>query len=145
MALVRESISIESPAERVWHAVHEDVRNFTKWTTNVERVQMVTKPPAGEGAVYRYTLETPVGRQVLELEHTVWDKPKRCAGEYVRGPVTGTWSYTYTQRGGRTKVAYESDFRLTGVLRLMTSAFVPHYAAGVRANLGNLKRYLEGA
>jgi uncharacterized membrane protein len=144
MAEVRESISIDAPAERVWHAVHEDVRNFTKWTTNVKRVQKVSPGPAGEGTVYRYTLDTPAGEHVLEIEHTEWRKPKRCAGEYVGGPVTGTWSYSYSERDGVTKLTYVSEFRLTGMLRLMTAAFVPHYRAGVRENLRNLKRFLEG-
>lgn len=143
MALVRESISIDAPAERVWHAVHEDVRNFTRWTTNVSRVQKVTKGPPGEGAVYRYVLQTPVGEHVLEIEHTEWNRPRHCAGEYVRGPVTGTWSYAYSERQGQTRITYTSDFRLTGMLRLMTSAFVPHYRQGVRTNLRNLKDFVE--
>jgi uncharacterized membrane protein len=145
MAHVREAISIAAPADRVWHAVHEDVRNFTRWTTNVKRVQKITRPQAGAGTVYRYVLDTPAGEHVLEIEHTEWDRPRRCAGEYVRGPVDGTWSYTYTERAGRTRVVYESEYRLTGLLRLMTSAFAPHYAAGVRQNLKNLKAYLEDA
>lgn len=144
MAQVRESITIAAPADRVWHAVHEDLRNFTRWTTNVKRVEMVTKPPPGEGAVYRYRLDTPVGEHVLEIEHTEWRRPRRCSGEYVRGPVSGTWTYSYSERSGRTRVVYESDYHLTGVLRLMTGAFAPHYAAGVRDNLKNLKVYLEG-
>lgn len=143
MALVRESISIAAPAERVWHAVHEDFRNFTRWTTNVKRVQKVSSGPPGEGAVYRYVLDTPAGEHVLEIEHLEWRKPKRCAGEYVRGPVTGTWSYSYAERAGQTRVTYVSDFRLTGVLRLMTGAFLPHYRNGVRDNLRNLKEYVE--
>ena len=143
MAEVRESVSIDAPAERVWHAVHEDVRNFTKWTTNVKRVQKVTSGPPGEGAVYRYTLDTPAGEHVLEIEHSLWRKPFKCAGEYVRGPVTGSWSYTYSERDGTTRVTYVSDFRLTGVLRLMTGAFLPHYRNGVRDNLRNLKAYIE--
>jgi uncharacterized membrane protein len=144
MAEVRESISINAPAEEVWHAVHEDVRNFTKWTTNVKRVQKVSPGPAGEGTVYRYTLDTPAGEHGLAIEHTEWRKPKRCAGEYVEGPVTGTWSYSYSERAGVTKLTYVSDFRLTGMLRLMTAAFVPHYRNGVRENLRNLKRFVEG-
>lgn len=141
---MREAITIAVPAEHVWHAVHEDIKNFTRWTTNVKRVQMVTRAPAGEGSIYRYVLETPVGEHVLEIEHTEWLKPRRCSGEYVRGPVAGTWSYAYSERAGRTRLTYESDYHLTGVLRLMTSAFAPHYAGGVRENLKNLKRYLEG-
>ncbi len=143
MAQVRESITIGASAERVWHAVHEDFRNFTRWTTNVARVQMVTRPPLGEGSIYRYVLETPVGEYKLEIEHTEWRKPRRCAGEYVGGPVSGTWSYSYSERSGRTRLIYESDYHLTGVLRLMTGAFAPHYAAGVRQNLKNLKQFVE--
>jgi uncharacterized membrane protein len=144
MAEVRESIAVEAPAERVWDTVHQDLRNFTKWTTNVKRVQKVTPGAPGVGMVYRYTLVVPGGEQVLEIEHTEWEKPRRCSGEYVRGPVSGTWSYSYSERAGRTRVTYVSDFRLTGVLRLMTAAFLPHYRNGVRDNLRNLKQYLEG-
>jgi uncharacterized membrane protein len=143
MALVRETVSIAAPADRVWHVVHEDVRNFTKWTTNVKRVQKVSPGPPGEGAIYRYVLDTPAGEHVLEIEHLEWRRPRRCAGEYIRGPVTGTWSYSYSERDGQTRLTYVSDFRLTGVLRLMTAAFLPHYRNGVRDNLRNLKRYVE--
>jgi uncharacterized membrane protein len=143
MALVRETVSIAAPADRVWHVVHEDVRNFAKWTTNVKRVQKVSPGPPGEGAVYRYVLDTPAGEHVLEIEHLEWRRPRRSAGEYIRGPVTGTWSYSYSERDGQTRVTYVSDFRLTGVLRLMTAAFLPHYRNGVRDNLRNLKRYVE--
>lgn len=145
MATLRESVTIAASPDDVWHAVHEDFRNFVRWSTNVRRVEKVTKGPAGEGTVYRYRLDTPAGEQVLEIEHTEWLKPERCAGEYTRGPISGTWSYTYAERSGRTRLTYESDFRLTGVLRLMTGAFAPHYADGVRENLKNLKRYLEEA
>ena len=143
MAEVRESISITAPAELVWHVVHEDVRNFTKWTTNVKRVQKVSPGPPGEGSVYRYVLDTPAGEHALEIEHREWRKPKRCAGEYVGGPVTGSWSYSYSERDGKTRVTYVSDFRLTGMLRLMTAAFAPHYRGGVKQNLKNLKEYVE--
>ena len=144
MAVVRASITIDAPAERVWKTVHEDVRNFTKWTTNVRKVEKVTRGPAGEGTVYRYALETPAGDHDLEIEHTEWEPPRRCAGIYSRGPVTGRWSYTYSESGGKTKLTYVSDFRLTGLLRFATGAFVPHYEAGVRENLRNLKEFLEG-
>lgn len=144
MAEVREAISIAAPAERVWQVVHEDIRNFPRWTTNVERVQMVTKGAPGLGAIYRYRLDTPIGRQVVEIEHTEWLKPRRCSGEYVRGPISGSWTYSYSERAGRTRLTYDTAFHLSGVLRLMTGAFLPHYAAGVRENLQNLKAYIEG-
>lgn len=143
MARVREAITIAAPAEAVWQAVHEDMRNFTRWTTNVKRVQAVGRPATGAGSVYRYVLDTPAGEHGLEIEHDEWQKPRRCAGRYVRGPVEGTWSYTYTERAGSTRIVYESDYRLTGLLRFMTSAFAPHYEAGLRQNLKNLKAYLE--
>ena len=145
MAQLRESVSIAVPAERVWHTVHEDTANFTRWSTNVKRAELVTEPPFGEGTVYRYRLDTPIGEQVLEIENTEWLRPRRCAGEYVRGPVSGTWSYSYAERAGKTRLTYETNYNLTGVLRLLTGRFAPHYAEGVRQNLQNLKAYLERA
>jgi ligand-binding SRPBCC domain-containing protein len=145
VAKVRETVEIRAPAERVWTIVHEDVKNFTKWTTNVSRVEQLTPGPPGKGTRLRYHLEIPggIGSQVLEIEQDVYQKPKRCAGDFVRGPVSGTWSYSYREKEGVTRLTYENDYNLTGLLRFATGAFNPHYVEGIRQNLENLRRYVE--
>ncbi len=144
MAEVRERVGIRAPAADVWRVVHEDVRNFHKWTTNVRKIEALTPPPHGKGSVFRYHLSLPGGREeVLDVEQTVYEKPKRCAGIYARGPIRGNWSYTYRESAGLTHVTYQTEFDLTGMLRFLTGVFAPHYEAGVRQNLQNLKKHVE--
>lgn len=145
MAIIRESIDIDAPAERVWAVVAEDVKNAPKWTTNLEKVETLDNAPPGRGTRYRYHLDLPAGARIqLEVEQDVWNKPKRCAGRFVKGPLKGTWSYAYTQRkDGTTKLTYEMDYELTGLLRFAGGLLGPQYAAGIRDNLQRLKRYIE--
>ena len=140
---MRERIDIMAPPERVWAVVHEDPKNFTKWTTNVSKIEATTDPPTGKGSRFRYHLDIPGGRQVLEIEHVTWNRAKRCAGTYVGGPVKGTWSYAYREIEGGTRLTYQTDFELTGLLRFATGMFVGPFEDGIRQNLQNLKRYVE--
>lgn len=125
--------------------VAEDVRNAPKWTTNLEKVEKLDDGPPGRGTRYRYHLSLPGGHRVqLEVEQDTWGKPKRCAGRFIKGPLKGTWAYTYAhKKDGTTKLTYEMDYELTGWLRLAGGLLGPQYAAGIRENLQRLKKYIE--
>ncbi len=70
--------------------------------------------------------------------------PKKCSGRFIKGPLRGTWSYTYTQRkDGTTRLVYEMDYELGGLLRFAVGILAPQYAAGIRKNMQSLKRYVE--
>ncbi len=145
MAKLRESVDIEAPPSRVWAVVAEDVEHAPKWTTNMDRVEKLDDGPPGKGTRYRYHLSLPGGhKEKIEVEQTVWTRPKRCAGDFVKGPVKGKWSYTYAERkGGSTRLTYEMDFELGGMLRFATGLFNKQYAEGIRDNLERLKKYIE--
>lgn len=145
MAKIRESIEIEAPPSRVWAVVAEDVVHAPKWTTNLERVEKLDDGPPGRGTRYRYHLVLPGGhKEKIEVEQKTWNKPKHCAGPFIKGPVKGTWSYTYAERkDGTTRLTYEMDFELGGMLRLATGLFTKQYAAGIAHNLERLKKYVE--
>lgn len=145
MAKVRESVTINAPASRVWAVVAEDVKNVPRWASNLDRVEQLDDGPPGKGTRYRYHLALAGGhKEKLEVEQDVFNKPKRCSGRFVKGPLKGTWSYTYTQRkDGTTRLLYEMDYELTGLLRFATGVLGPQYAAGIRNNMQRLKRYVE--
>lgn len=145
MAVIRESIDIDAAPERVWAVVAEDVKNAPKWTTNLAKIDKLGEGPPGRGTRYRYHLVLPGGHNVqLEVEQDAWNKPRKCAGRFVRGPLQGTWSYTYTQKkDGTTKLTYEMDYELSGLLRFAGGLLGPQYAAGIRDNLQRLKKYIE--
>ncbi len=144
MTKIRESVDIDAPAERVWAVVQEDATNAPRWSTNVARIEKLDKDPPGKGTRYRYHLELPGGlKETLEVEQTVYTKPKRCAGRFTRGPLKGTWSYTYSEKAGATHVVYEMDYELGGLLRFAGGLLAGQYAEGIRSNLTRLKKYVE--
>ena len=118
---MRETVDIKAPAARVWAVVQEDAVHAPKWSSNVAKIEKLDGGPPGKGTRYRYHLDLPGGlKETLEVEQTVYLKPKRCAGKFIRGPLKGTWSYTYTEsKAGGTHVMYEMDYELGGLLRVL--------------------------
>lgn len=145
MARIRESVDIDAPPERVWAVVAEDVKNAPKWTTYLDKVEKLDDGPPDRGTRYRYHLRLPGGHKVqLEVEQDVYDRPKKCAGRFIKGPLKGTWSYTYTKKKDETtRLVYEMDYELTGLLRFAGGLLGPQYAAGIEKNMESLQRYVE--
>jgi uncharacterized membrane protein len=145
MTKLRETVDIATPASRVWAVVQEDAKNAPKWSRQLTKVEQLDRKPPGVGTRYRYHLELGAGiKETLEVEQTVYAKPKKCAGKFIGGPLKGTWSYTYTERkDGTTHLVYEMDYELSGFLRLMGGLLASQYAAGVRDNMAHLREYVE--
>jgi len=117
---LRETVDIKAPSSRVWAVVQEDAVHAPRWSSNVARIEK------------------------LEVEQTTYSKPKRCAGKFIRGPLKGTWSYTYSEnKAGTTHVVYEMDYELGGLLRFAGGLLAGQYAAGIRKNMEALKKYVE--
>jgi len=144
VAELREVVDIDAPPERVWAVVAEDVKNAPKWSSNLDQVEKLDDGPPARGTRYRYHLNLGGHKEQLEVEQDTYNKPKKCAGRFIRGPLKGNWSYTYTQRkDGSTRLIYEMDYELGGLLRFATGVLGPQYAAGIRKNMEMLKRYIE--
>jgi uncharacterized membrane protein len=142
---MRETVVIDAPAARVWAVVQEDVEHAPRWSSNLAKAEKLDDGPPGKGTRYRYHLELPGGlKETLEVEQTAYVKPKRCAGKFIRGPLKGTWSYAYTeQKDGSTRVVYEMDYELGGLLRFAGGLLNRQYAEGIRKNMAALKKYVE--
>ena len=144
MARLHEVVDIDAPPERVWAVVAEDVKNATKWSSHLEKVEKLDGGSPGKGTRYRYHLDLSGLKEKLEVEQDVWNKPKKCSGRFIKGALKGTWSYTYTARkDGSTRLVYEMDYQLAGLLRFATGVLGPQYAAGIRKNMESLKEYIE--
>ena len=144
MSTIREQVDIEASPERVWAVVAEDVKNAPRWTTYLDKAEKLDQGAPGKGTRYRYHLDLPGTRVTIEVEQDVYQKPKKCAGRFVKGPLKGTWIYTYTARkDGSTRLTYEMDYELTGLLRFAGGLLGPQYAAGIHKNMESLKAYIE--
>ena len=143
MPSVREEVTIKATVERVWKVVHEDLKNAPKWSSHLKSAHPVGRKSTGEGSRIRYELELPAWRGHLEVEQTDWEPGRRVAGEFVDGPLKGTWSYHYRELKAGTKLVYEMEFQLGGVLRFLSGALAREYAKGIRDQMANLKEYVE--
>ncbi|HEX6548822.1 MAG TPA: SRPBCC family protein [Candidatus Dormibacteraeota bacterium] len=142
MTRVREEVTIAAPAEKVWQVVHEDLRSASKWNPQLKRATPVGDH-TGKGARVRYDLQLPGWSGSLEVEHTTWRPGKKAAGRFTDGPLKGTWSYTYSERASATRLVYEMDYQMGGLLRFAGGLLAAQYAAGIAEALRRLKKYVE--
>jgi uncharacterized membrane protein len=142
---IHEAIDIKAPASRVWAVVQEDVEHSPRWSSYLANAEKLDEGPPGKGTRYRYQLDLPGGfKEEIEVEQIVYQKPKRCAGKFIRGPLKGTWAYTYTEKkDGTTHVLYEMDYELSGLLRFAGGLLNRQYADGISKTMAALKKYVE--
>lgn len=143
MPSIHEEVTIDAPADRVWRVVHEDLRNAPRWTPSLKRAYSVNGRETGPGSRLRYDLELPAWKGHLEVEQTDWKPGRRCAGHFTDGPLKGTWSYSYRTLKSGTKLVYDMDFELGGMLRLLGGVLAREYANGIRETMASLKDYVE--
>jgi len=144
MGSVKESVQIEAPAERVWAVVSEDFKNATKWTSGLEKAEVLTDGPVGKGTRLRYTINTPAGQQSMEVEHDVYDKPKVTSGRIIKGAVKGTWKYAYSEKAGVTTITYTMDYEPANFAMRFAMGLIDRQLPGdIRKTLLSLKKYVE--
>ena len=143
MPEIKEEVLIEAPAARVWAVVHEDLKNASRWTSNLQRAELVDAKQPGKGTHVRYHLSLPGWKGTVEVIQSTWNPAKKCAGSFTDGPLKGTWSYTYREKGGETRLVYEMEYELGGVLRFFGGALRGQYADGIRSTMQSLKKYVE--
>lgn len=143
MTRIAEVINIAAPPEAVWKAVHEDLDNAPRWAAYLTRAEALDSPQ-GTGSRVRYELTLPGGfESKVLLQYTTWDPPNLARGRFADGPLSGTWSYTYTARPGGTALAYEMDYELKGLLRFAGGLLKGQYEEGIRQGMRMLKDYVE--
>jgi hypothetical protein len=143
VARIREEVFTAAPPERVWRTVHEDLADVPRWMTYLRSAAPLGGPP-GPNSRVRYHLELPRGFEIdVVLQYTTWDRPHLAAGRFADGPLQGTWSYTYVPQDGGTRLRYEMDYELRGLLRFAGGMMKGQYEAGIRQGLASLKEYLE--
>ena len=125
--------------------VHEDVSKIHLWTPQLRHAEVIGGGKLRKGSVLRYTLALPGGKDIdVEMVHNVFDRPVTCSGEIVKGPVSGAWAWEYRALKAGTRVAYSTDLKVGGLLRLAGGMIAEQYAKAMRETLQCLKEYVEG-
>ena len=144
VAKVRETVEIDAPVEKVWAVVHEDFKNAKKWTSSLDDIDVLTDGSLGKGTQLRYAITTGAGRQELEVEHTTVTPGKTVAGKFIKGPIKGSWKYSYAEKAGGTKLTYTMDYEPNGfAARLFFGVIERQVPNDLKRTLASLKKYIE--
>jgi uncharacterized membrane protein len=142
---IRERIEIDAPVETIWKVVHRDIAKVPLWSKNLLRTEVVGGGPLQLGSELLYVVKLPVGlTQDLHLTVLEYDEYQRCGGSIEGLSMSGTWRWTYRTRGDVTVVTYETDVKLTGMLRFAGRIVEDQVSQDVRRNVEALKEYVEG-
>jgi hypothetical protein len=144
MGKIHEEVEIEASAGRIWAVVHGDVPNLTHWSDNLAHAEVIGGGSLRKGSQLRYDVKIAGGRTaalMMLVEH--FDEPRRCAGRMTIGPVSGSWAWSYSEDGEITRVVYESELKVGGVLRFAGGVIERDVQNRMRGNLDNLKTYVE--
>lgn len=142
MPSLHGKVSIAAPAERVWHAVLEDLAGMPSWARYLKSATTVDGRPPDVGKKVRLAIDAP-GDIALVMLPDEWDRPRRAAGRWVDGPASGTWSYDFAPVGAGTEVTYAMDVRLGGMLRFASGMIQSRLDAGIEDAMQRLKDRLE--
>jgi uncharacterized membrane protein len=144
VARVHETVEIDAPIEKVWAVVHEDFKNAKRWTSSLDHIDELTDGPLGKGTELRYTITTGAGKQQLDVEHTTVTPGKTVAGKFIKGPIKGSWKYSYAEKDGGTKLTYTMDYEPNGFAARLFFGIVERQLPGdVAKTLKKLKEYVE--
>src|SRR5205807_7524192 len=145
MPRISEAVEISAPVEQVWRAVHVDIGSIPAWSQNLTRCEVVGGGRLEVGSHLLYVARLPAGRTYdLDLTVKVYDEFKRCSGTLETGQLTGTWSWTYRSTARTTRVAYTTEVKVRGLLRVTGALVQGQIEQDVRRNLQALKRFVEG-
>ena len=142
MPALHGTVSIAAPADRVWSAVLEDLAGMPSWAQYLKSATVEGGGLPGVGKKIRLDVDAP-GDISLVMEPSVWDRPRRAAGQWVDGPVSGTWSYDFAAEGAGTDVTYDMEVKLGGMLRFASGMIQGRLDSGIKDAMRRLKEELE--
>jgi hypothetical protein len=143
MTKLTESLETSLPQERAFAYVADWSRQ-AEWDPNT-----VSSEPIGEGVAprvgARYALQVKMGPRAVPMEYriTELDAPDRLV---LVGEGSGVWSQdviTFSQTPSGTRVDYEAEIRLSGVLGLLQPLLGRAFDGIARGAVAGMKRELE--
>lgn len=142
MPSLHGNLSIAAPAERVWHAVLEDLAGMPSWARYLKSAATEDGAAPGQGTKIRLAVDAP-GDISLVMLPEVWERPRRASGRWVDGPVSGTWSYDFASTGTATELTYDMDVKFGGMLRFASGLIQGRLDSGIQDAMRRLKEELE--
>jgi carbon monoxide dehydrogenase subunit G len=140
MAHITGQIRIGRPPENVFDIV-ADSRNEPSYNPSMIGVELLTRPPIGQGTQFRARM----GRSGMDMlvELTEFDRPLRLASRTTSALMNTHGAITFTADRGGTVMSWDWKVRPRGWLRLLGPLLGPIGGRMERQTWSGLKRHLE--
>jgi uncharacterized membrane protein len=132
------TVRIGRPIEEVFAYV-SNPGNLPDWNSAVVAVR-----ERDSGSTYVMERQLPTGHAVNELKIVNRERPTEFAIRTTSGPTPFVYFYEFSAENGVTVVRLEAEVELDGVASILAQLARRAVRRGVDANLGTLKRLLEG-
>lgn len=142
MPALHGAVSIAAPPDRVWDAVLEDMAGMPGWARYLKSATVEGGGAPGVGKKIRLVVDAP-GDIALVMQPRVWDRPRLASGDWVDGPVSGTWSYDFAATDPGTQLTYDLEVRFGGMLRFAAGMIQGRLEGGIQDAMQRLKDQLE--
>lgn len=141
MSFTRDGVIHASP-ERVF-AVISDLDQTRQWMPAIQRIEVVTPGPFGQGTTWHETRNA--GKRTLESTIRVsgYEPPARIDLEVESRPMKGQITFRLTPKEEGTAVHYEAEMQGRGFFRLMSGTMNRMMAEADSDILDRLKHHVE--
>ena len=138
MAVIENQVDIAKPTDHVFDFT-VDLRNELKWNPDVESMEKITDGPVAVGTRFRAKWRT---SPPILTECTAYERPRRFT--YLNGgPIEVELTISLTPSASGTLLRSRFDARPHGWFRLIFPVFLVILRRQEKANMANVKRYLE--
>jgi len=138
MAVIENSVEIARPIDEVFDFA-ADMRNELKWNPDVESMVMITDGPVGVGTRFQAKWHTSPS---VVTECTSFDRPVGFS-YHNGGPIEVDLTISLRPTASGTLLNSRFDARPHGFFRLIFPIFLIILGRQEKANMLNVKRFLE--
>jgi carbon monoxide dehydrogenase subunit G len=136
------TIGIARPPHEVFAFV-ADLENAPRWNHAIVETRKTTTGPINVGTTYRQLRSEPT-RSEETLRVTELEPDRRFAVDGELGPFVGRLTYEFEDVAGSTRLTNTAELEARGLVKLAAPLASSRVRQAVAANLGSLKRLLEG-
>jgi len=140
MTVIENSVEIARPIEEVFDFT-SDMRNELKWNPDVESMEKITEGPVGLGTRYQAKWHT---SPPVTTECTHFERPSSFSF-YNGGSIEVDLTILLRPTAGGTMLRSRFDAKPHGFFRLIFPIFLIILRRQEKANMANVKRFLESA
>lgn len=137
-----QSVLIERPIDEVFSYV-SDLRHSAEWQAGIMEVRKTTEGALGVGTKYTFARKF-LGKTLEANNEFVAFEPNTKVVFRIFGPMPGEAAYLFEPVAEATKVTSTLQFNPAGFSRLAEPFIATSMRRDMAANLGELKRLLEG-